>query len=65
MSKSLRSQMYRAARDLGNVDAVTKGYKRGGVLGAGGGAAKRTVRRKAYAKSNGALSRILRSIGLG
>ena len=46
MSKSLRSQMYRAARDLGNVDAVTKGYKRGGVLGAGEGTAKRIVRRR-------------------
>ena len=65
MSKSLRSQMYRAARDLGNVDAVTKGYKRGGVLGTGEGTAKRIVRRKAYAKTNGALRRMLRSLGLG
>ena len=65
MSKSLSSQLYHAARDLGNVDAVTKGYKRGGVLGAGGGTAKRIVRRKVYAKTNGALGRMLRSLGLG
>jgi len=44
---------------------LTKGYKRGGGLGAGGGTAKRIVRRKVYAKTNGALSRMLRSLGLG
>jgi len=29
-----RSQLYRLARDLGNVEAVEHGYKRGGLSGA-------------------------------
>ena len=33
-----RSQLYRLARDLGNVEAVEHGYKRGGLSGAAGGA---------------------------
>ena len=51
--KSLRSQLYRAARDLGNLEAAEKGpasYSR------------RVVRRKVYAKTNGALGRLLRSV---
>ncbi len=47
MAKSLRSQLYRAARDLGNVEAAEKGPTAYG---------KRVVRRKAYAKTNGALA---------
>ena len=42
--KSLRSQLYRAARDLGNVEAVEHG-------GASGGA-KRYARRAVYRKTN-------------
>ncbi len=30
-----RSQLYRFARDLGNIEAVEHGYKRGGLRGAG------------------------------
>jgi hypothetical protein len=51
--KSLRSQLYRAARDLGNVEAASKGP---GAYG------KRIVRRKVYRSTNGALGRILKSI---
>jgi hypothetical protein len=51
--KSLRSQLYRAARDLGNVQAASKGP---GAYG------KRIVRRKVYRSTNGALGRILKSI---
>jgi hypothetical protein len=51
--KSLRSQLYRAARDLGNVQAAAKGP---GAYG------KRVVRRKVYRSTNGALGRLLKSI---
>jgi hypothetical protein len=55
MSKSLRSQLYRAARDLGNVQAARKGPE---------GLAKRVVRRKVYRSVNGPLGRLLRALGL-
>lgn len=54
-SKSLRSQLYRAARDLGNVEAAEKGPS---ALG------KRYVRRAAYRKTNSGLSGVLRAFGL-
>jgi hypothetical protein len=54
--KSLRSQLYRAARDLGNVEAV----EHGGVSGG----AKRYARRAVYRKTNGTLGRVLRGLGL-
>ena len=53
--KSARSQLYRAARDLGNLEAAGKGPTAFG---------KRYVRRKVYAKTNGFTRRLLRSIGL-
>jgi len=40
-----RSQLYRFARDLGNVEAVEHGYKRGGLSGAASGGAQREARR--------------------
>ena len=43
-----RSQLYRLARDLGNVEAVEHGYTRGGLTGAAGGAAQREARRVIY-----------------
>ena len=43
-----RSQLYRLARDLGNIQAVEHGYKRGGLSGAAGGAAQREARRVIY-----------------
>jgi hypothetical protein len=54
--KSLRSQFYRAARDLGNVEAASKGPSAYG---------KRVVRRKVYRRTNSALGRFLKGIGLG
>jgi hypothetical protein len=53
--KSPRSQLYRAARDLGNVQAV-----RGGPTSYG----KRVVRRKVYRTTNGINRRALREMGL-
>jgi hypothetical protein len=53
--KSLRSQLYRAARDLGNVQAASKGPTSYG---------KRVVRRKVYRSTNGALGRLLKGLGL-
>jgi hypothetical protein len=51
--KSLRSQIYRAARDLGNIQAAEKGP---GAYG------KRIVRRKVYSKSNALTGRFLRGL---
>jgi len=51
--RSVRSQLYRAARDMGNMQAAAKGP---GAYG------KRVVRRKVYRSTNGALSRLLRNI---
>jgi hypothetical protein len=52
---SLRSQLYRAARDLGNVQAA-----RGGPTFYG----KRVVRRKVYRTTNGINWRMLKDLGL-
>ena len=53
--KSLRSQLYRAARDLGNVQAASKGPTSYG---------KRVVRRKVYRTTNGINQRVLKEMGL-
>ncbi len=53
--KSLRSQLYRAARDLGNVEAAEKGPTSYG---------KRLVRRKVYRTTNGITRRFLKGFGL-
>ena len=53
--KSLRSQLYRAARDLGDVQSAAKGP---------GAYARRRVRKVAYRRTNGGLRRLLRSLGL-
>jgi hypothetical protein len=54
--KSFRSQLYRAARDIGNVEAV----KNGGVEGL----AKRDARRAVYRRTNSATGSLLRALGL-
>jgi hypothetical protein len=51
--KSLRSQLYRAARDLGNIEAAEKGP---GAYG------KRVVRRKVYRKTNSITGSFLRRL---
>ena len=53
--RSLRSQLYRDARILGDVESISKGptaYE------------KRYVRRTTYAKSNALTHSVLRSLGL-
>lgn len=52
---SLRSQLYRAARDLGNVQAAAKGPS---------AYAKRVARRKVYAKSNTLTRSLIRGFKL-
>jgi hypothetical protein len=54
--KSLRSQLYRVARDLGNIEAVEHGGIEGG--------AKRYTRRAVYRKTNSVTGGILRALGL-
>ena len=51
--KSLRSQLYRAARDLGDIEAASKGP---------GANARRRARKVAYRKSNALLRSILRGL---
>jgi hypothetical protein len=53
--KSLRSQRYRAARDIGNIEAAEKGA---------GSYDKRVVRSRVYAKNNGLTGRLQRKLGL-
>ncbi len=60
-----RSQLYRFARDLGNVEAVEHGYRRGGLSGATGGAAQREARRVIYRTGNRQINRFVRAVGLG
>ena len=52
--RSLRSQLYRDARILGNLEALANGPS---------AYAKRYVRRRSYAATMGATRRILRSLG--
>jgi hypothetical protein len=52
--ESLRSQLYRAARDLGNVQTA-----RGAPTPYG----KRVVRQKVYRTTNGINSRVLKELG--
>ena len=54
--KSLRFQFYRAARDLGNIEAI----EHDGVKGL----AKRDARRAVYRKTNSATGSFLRALGL-
>jgi hypothetical protein len=54
--KSIRSQFYRVARDLGNVEAV----QHDGVKGL----AKRDARRAVYRKTNTVTGSFLRALGL-
>lgn len=54
--KSLRSQLYRAARDMGNIEAASRGPAAYG---------RRVVRRKAYAKSGSMTRAILKMLGMG
>jgi len=59
-----RSQLYRFARDLGNVEAVEHGYQRGGLLGGAQGAVERQVRGTIYRTGNRKINKFVRAIGL-
>ena len=60
-----RSTLYRLARDLGNVEAVEHGYRRGGLAGGAEGAAERQVRRVIYRQGNRQINKFVRALGLG
>jgi hypothetical protein len=53
--KSFRSQLYRAARDMGNAEAASKGPTSYG---------KRVARRKVYRATNRVTAGFLRRLGL-
>lgn len=59
-----RSQLYRFARDLGNVEAVEHGYKLGGLSGGAEGAVERQVRRTIYRGGNRQINKFVRAIGV-
>ena len=60
-----RSQLYRLARDLGNVEAVEHGYKRSGLSGGVESAMERQARRVIYRTGNRPINTFVRAIGLG
>jgi hypothetical protein len=60
-----RSQLYRFARDLGNVEAIQHGYRRGGLSGGVEGGVERQVRRTIYRQGNRQINKFVRAIGLG
>lgn len=53
--KSIRSQMYRAARIMGDIEAAANGPSAFG---------KRVVRRRVYRTTNSLTARLLRALGL-
>jgi len=59
-----RSQLYRFARDLGNIEAVEHGYKREGLSGGAEGAVERQVRRTIYRQGNRQINKFVRALGL-
>ena len=59
-----RSTLYRLARDLGNIEAVEHGYRRGGLSGGAEGMVERQVRRAIYRTGNRQINRFVRAIGL-
>ncbi len=54
--KSFRSQLYRVARDMGNIEAAEQGPE---------AYAKRYARRRVYRTTNRATASFLRAMGLG
>jgi len=54
-SSRLRPDFYKAARDLGDIEAASKGP---------GAFARRRVRKVAYPRTNRTLRRVLRALGL-
>lgn len=60
-----RSQLYRFARDLGNVEAFEHGYRRSGLAGGTEGEMERQVRRVVYREGNRQINKFTRAVGLG
>ena len=60
-----RSQLYRFARDLGNVDAFEHGYKRAGLSAGAEGEVERQARRVIYRTGNRQINKFVRAVGLG
>lgn len=59
-----RSQLYRLARDLGNVEAFEHGYRRAGLSGGVEGEAERYARRVIYREGNRLIGKGVRAVGL-
>ena len=59
-----RSQLYRFARDLGNIEAVEHGYRRADLSGGAEGAVERQLRRAIYRHGNRQINRFVRAVGL-
>lgn len=59
-----RSQLYRIARDLGNVEAFEHGYRRRGLAGGVQGEAERQIRRSIYRQGNRQINHLVRAVGL-
>ncbi|HYA67473.1 MAG TPA: hypothetical protein VED63_01960 [Acidimicrobiales bacterium] len=59
-----RSQLYRFARDLGNIEAVEHGYRRAGLSGGAEGAVERQIRRTVYRQGNRQINKFVRALGL-
>jgi len=59
-----RSQLYRFARDLGNIEAFEHGYRRGGLAGGAEGEAERYARRVIYREGNRQINKFVRAVGL-
>jgi hypothetical protein len=60
-----RSQLYRFARDLGNVESFEHGYRRAGLSGGAEGEVERQARRVIYRAGNRQINTLVRAIGLG
>jgi hypothetical protein len=60
-----RSQLYRFARDLANVEAFEHGYSRAGLSGGVEGEVERQARRVIYRSGNREINKFVRAIGLG
>ena len=60
-----RSQLYRFARDLGNVEAFEHGYKHRGLSGGIEGEMERQARRVIYRSGNRQINHFVRAVGLG
>lgn len=60
-----RSQLYRFARDLGNIEAVEHCYMRGGLAGGAEGELERQARRVIYREGNRQINKFVRPMGLG